>query len=138
MRADFDRIPVALAMLENGGRVLAANQAARDLLGLAEGSTLRLTDLLEGLGRSISDWIADVMAERLPAGREVLRVRHAEAETFVQVTLRRIVEDGRPMVLAVLEDATALKTLEAQFVQSQKMQASASLPAGSPMISTIF
>jgi two-component system cell cycle sensor histidine kinase/response regulator CckA len=130
VRADFDRIPVALAMLENGGRVLAANQAARDLLGLAEGSTLRLTDLLEGLGRSISDWIADVMAERLPTGREVLRVRHAETETFVQVTLRRIVEDGRPMVLAVLEDATALKTLEAQFVQSQKMQSMGQLAGG--------
>ena len=38
-----------------------------------------------------------------------------------QVTLRRIVEQGRPGILAVLQDATALKTLEAQFVQSQTM-----------------
>jgi two-component system cell cycle sensor histidine kinase/response regulator CckA len=122
VRADFDRLPVAIAVLEAGGRVVEANQAARELLGLPEGSSLRLTDLLEGLGRSISDWIGDVLAERLPGGREVLRLRHAEAETFLQVNLRRVVQDGRPRVLAVLEDATALKTLEAQFVQSQKMQ----------------
>jgi two-component system cell cycle sensor histidine kinase/response regulator CckA len=49
---------------------------------------------------------------------------------YLQVTLRRIVEAGRPGVLAVLQDATALKTLEAQFVQSQKMQAIGQLAGG--------
>ncbi len=37
-------------LLETGGRVLAANQAARELLNLPEGSALALTDLLEGSG----------------------------------------------------------------------------------------
>ena len=38
--------------------------------------------------------------------------------------------DGAPSLLAVLSDATELKTLEAQFVQSQKMQAVGQLAGG--------
>ena len=38
--------------------------------------------------------------------------------------------DGTPSLLAVLSDATELKTLEAQFVQSQKMQAVGQLAGG--------
>ena len=72
----------------------------------------------------------DVLSERLPGGAEVLRLRTSESETFFQVTLRRIVEGGRPGVVAILQDATALKTLEAQFVQSQKMQAIGQLAGG--------
>jgi two-component system, cell cycle sensor histidine kinase and response regulator CckA len=130
VRAEFNNLPVALIILAVDGSLQAANTAARDLLRLPEGAALRLSDLLEGLGRSITDWIGDVLAERIPGGTEVLRVRNAESETFVQITLRRIVEDGRPAVLAVLDDATALKTLEAQFVQSQKMQAIGQLAGG--------
>ena len=72
----------------------------------------------------------DVLSERHPGGAEVLRLRLRESETFFQVTLRRIVEGGRPGVVAILQDATALKTLEAQFVQSQKMQAIGQLAGG--------
>ena len=97
---------------------------------MAEEPGLHLPDLVEGLGRSVTDWISDVMAERLPGGSEVLRARRVEPEAYVQITLRRIVEGGRPSVLAVLNDATALKTLEAQFAQSQKMQAIGQLAGG--------
>jgi two-component system cell cycle sensor histidine kinase/response regulator CckA len=41
-----------------------------------------------------------------------------------------VVEDGRPALVAVLSDATQLKTLEAQFVQSQKMHAIGQLAGG--------
>ncbi len=130
LRAEFDHLPVALAKLAGDGRLIDANRAARELLHMPDGADLRLLDLLEGLGRSLSDWIGDVLAERLPGGAEVLRLRGAESDTFVQVTLRRIVEGGRPMVLAVLHDATALKKLEEQFTQSQKMQAIGQLAGG--------
>ncbi|PZQ99506.1 MAG: hybrid sensor histidine kinase/response regulator [Cereibacter sphaeroides] len=120
-RADFDHLPVALATLLADGSIQAANIAARELLYIGEGTTARLSDLLEGLGRSLGDWIGDVLAERVPGGSEVLRLRHSEAETFLQVTLRRITQGGRPLALAVLNDATEFKTLEAQLVQSQKM-----------------
>ena len=128
--AEFDHLPVALLVIDVSGGLQAANIAGRELLHLPDGPAVRLSDILEGLGRSIGDWIADVMAERIPGGTEILRLRHAPIDTFVQVTLRRIVQSGRPLVIAVLQDATALKTLEAQFVQSQKMQGIGQLAGG--------
>ena len=130
LRADFDHLPVALAMIAGDGSLQAANLAARELLQVPDVAAVRLSDVLEGLGRSLSDWIGDVIADRNPGGAEVLRLRTAQTETFVQITLRRIVEDGRHLVLAVLNDATAHKTLEAQFTQSQKMQAIGQLAGG--------
>jgi len=44
--------------------------------------------------------------------------------------LSPIVEDGETSLIAVLQDATEMKTLEAQFVQSQKMQAIGQLAGG--------
>jgi len=127
--ADFEHVPVALVKFALDGSLLAANRGAREVLHMAPDAGAMFHDLFEGLGRPVSDWLADVGAERVPGGAEVLRLR-AGGETFLQVTLRRIVEAGRPGVLAVLQDATALKTLEAQFVQSQKMQAIGQLAGG--------
>ncbi|MAO27888.1 MAG: hybrid sensor histidine kinase/response regulator, partial [Roseovarius sp.] len=58
------------------------------------------------------------------------RVRRDDAETFVQVTLNRAREEGETILIAVMNDATELKSLEAQFVQSQKMQAIGQLASG--------
>lgn len=127
---DFEHVPVALMKFAGDGRLRVANRAAREALDLSSEATPDIRDLFEGLGRSVSDWLGDVLAERIPAGAEVLRLRQAEADVFYQVHLRRIVEAGRPSILAVLNDATALKTLEAQFVQSQKMQAIGQLAGG--------
>ena len=49
---------------------------------------------------------------------------------FVQLTLTRSVSNGEVCLIAVLNDATELKTLEAQFVQGQKMQAVGQLAGG--------
>ncbi len=128
--ADFEHVPVALLKFGGDGRLRAANRAAREALGLPEEPDRAFHDLFEGLGRPVSDWLADVVAERVPPGSEVLRLRAAEGDAFFQIALRRIVERGRPAALAVLSDATALKTLEAQFAQSQKMQAIGQLAGG--------
>jgi two-component system cell cycle sensor histidine kinase/response regulator CckA len=127
---DFEAVPVALARFRPDGGLLAANRAAREMLGLGAGDHARFQDLFEGLGRSLTDWLDDVASERLPQAAEVLRLRRGGAEAFLQIVLRRMVEQGRPCLLAVLQDATALKTLEAQFVQSQKMQAIGQLAGG--------
>ena len=128
--ADFEHVPVAMMKFAPDGTLRAANRAARDLTGLAPDDFPMIHTMFEGLGRPISDWLADVAAERSPGGSEVLRLRHDEAESFVQITLRRLVEQGRPGLLVVLQDATALKTLEAQFTQSQKMHAIGQLAGG--------
>ena len=128
--ADFEHLPVALMKFASDGKLRVANRAARDVLKITDDATPLFHDLFEGLGRPVSDWLGDVMAERIPGGAEVLCARGAGTEVYIQVTLRRIVDQGRPVVLAVLQDATALKTLEAQFVQSQKMQAIGQLAGG--------
>ncbi|KAG1715505.1 Sensor kinase CckA [Nymphon striatum] len=85
---------------------------------------------MEGLGRSISDWLAEALDGRNLNKSEFLRLSRSDKEVFVQVTLNRVQEGGEPILVAVLNDATELKTLEAQFVQSQKMQAIGQLAGG--------
>ena len=128
--ADFEQVPVPLAKFAADGTLIVANAAARVMLKLEPGQTEMFHSLFEGLGRPVADWLDDIATERAPSRSEVLRARMVEGEVFLQVTLRRIVELGRPQILTVLQDATALKTLEAQFVQSQKMQAIGQLAGG--------
>lgn len=128
--ADFENLPVALMKFAADGSLRSLNRQARELLGDMPVAQLSFHDIFEDLGRPVADWLSDVVAERLPTGAEVLRVRRGTEESFVQMQLRRIVEQGRPGALAVLADATALKKLEAQFNQSQKMQAIGQLAGG--------
>nr|WP_229725938.1 ATP-binding protein [Frigidibacter albus] len=125
----FESLPVALLRLSAEGRVIAANRAARGLMGAVE-NEVPLSEVLEGLGRPVADWLGDALCGRTDRRPEVLRVRRPDREIFLQVTLSRVMEDGRPGLVAVMSDATQLKTLEAQFVQSQKMQAIGQLAGG--------
>ncbi|MEZ5779627.1 MAG: ATP-binding protein [Paracoccaceae bacterium] len=125
----FEALPVALLKLGAEGHLIAANRAARGLLGDVQPGTL-LSSLLEGLGRPVGDWLRDAVAGRADRRPEVLRLRTTEQDVYLQVTLTRVLEDGQPAIVAILSDATQLKTLEAQFVQSQKMQAIGQLAGG--------
>ena len=132
-RADFEALPLALARLTPDGKLLQANRFAREILDLARLGPLpdlRLSQLLEGPGRPVEDWLTDAMSGIAENRPQVLRLRRAQPETYLQVTLRRMAEDGRPGLLAVFNDATELKSLEAQIVQSQKMQAIGQLAGG--------
>ena len=127
---DLEEVPVALMVFGPDGVLRVANRAARDLMWQGELRAAMFHDIFEGLGRPVSDWLADVVAGRHPGGSEVLRARRVGEEAFLEVTLRRYVDGGRMGALAVLNDATRLKTLEAQFNQSQKMQAIGQLAGG--------
>jgi two-component system cell cycle sensor histidine kinase/response regulator CckA len=128
--ADLEEVPVALMVFGPDGVLRVANRAARDLMWQGELRAAMFHDIFEGLGRPVSDWLSDVVAGRHPGGSEVLRARRIGDEAFLEVTLRRFVDGGRVGALAVLNDATRLKTLEAQFNQSQKMQAIGQLAGG--------
>ncbi len=125
-----DALPVPLLKLDEAGRVRMANRRARFLLGDEAPVGALLSDLVEGAGRPISEWLHDVMNGR-PTGRsEVVRALKPENEVFLQVSLERISEPEGKVLVAVLQDATELKTMEAQYLQSQKMQAIGQLAGG--------
>ena len=133
-REGFEDLPVALVRLSASGRVEGANRLARELLSLpahADGAeSVAITELLEGPGRPLADWLAEAMAGTAENRPQVLRLRRREDDSYLQVSLRRVAEGGRPGLVAVLIDATELKSLEAQFTQSQKMQAVGHLAGG--------
>ena len=126
----FEALPVALLHIGSDGRLLATNRHAQQLLDIPRDATGTLSSFVEGLGRPVNDWVMDTLAERIPNRSEVVRARRREAELFLQITLSRITDATGPSLLAVLHDATELKTLEQQFVQSQKMQAIGELAGG--------
>lgn len=126
----LDALPVALARISEGGCLIYANEAARQLLGENAVAGTRLDTLMEGLGRSINDRINDTMNGRSHMKSEVARAKVQGQEIFLQVTMKRLKLAGEASLLAVINDATELKTLEAQFVQSQKMQAVGQLAGG--------
>ncbi|WP_372674500.1 ATP-binding protein [Aquicoccus sp.] len=126
----METLPVPLLKLAADGTVLFMNEQARDLLGSAAREGQHLSALLEGLGRSITDWLTEVAEGREVTNNEFLRVSQRDREVFVQVLLKRVNAPGDTGLIAVLNDATELKTLEAKFVQSQKMQAIGQLAGG--------
>ncbi|MDU8926787.1 ATP-binding protein [Alisedimentitalea sp. MJ-SS2] len=127
---DVEALPVPLLKVAPGGEVLLSNRLARDLLGRQDCTGVHLATMMEGLGRSLTDWLSEVSTGRETNSSEFLRVTREDREVFAQVMLKRASDPGDPALVAVLNDATELKTLEAQFVQSQKMQAIGQLAGG--------
>src|SRR6056297_1530829 len=126
----IDEVPVPLLKVRRTGEIQLSNAPARALLGVQNCAGSALGDLVEGLGRSLRDWLDDAASGRGTQHSEVLKVKSDAHETFVQITLNRLTEAGETVLVAVLNDATKLKSLEAQFVQSQKMQAIGQLAGG--------
>lgn len=126
----LQEFPVAMLRVRPDGLIEDANILARGLLFIKDGRTYNLPELIGGLGRPIADWLADAADGRGLHQPEVLRARMGEDEVYLQVILGRVIEDGAVSLIAMVTDATELKTLEAQFVQSQKMQAIGQLAGG--------
>ena len=126
----FESLPVASLHIAADGQVLASNRQAQVLLGVGPQEGGYLSSMVEGLGRPVREWVADTVAERIPTRSEVVRARRRSDECFLQIALSRITDASGPSILAVLHDATELKSLEQQFVQSQKMQAVGELAGG--------
>lgn len=126
----IERLPVPLMKVRTTGEIVASNREARALIGgdIAEGASFG--DLFQGLGRPMVDWLSSAARQNTQNNTEFLRSTANDKDTFVQVSLSAVHEDGEPCVVAVMNDVTELKTLELQFVQSQKMQAIGQLAGG--------
>ncbi|SUZ31497.1 Sensor kinase CckA [Roseibaca ekhonensis] len=121
-------LPVALGLIDRDGRLIRINDETRRLLRLRKDDTPRFADVLEGLGRPVGEWLADIRAGRVTNPTEVLRAVNPADDLFLQVSLRPYGGDGE--LLAIMNDATEFKALEAKFTQSQKMQAIGQLAGG--------
>ncbi len=126
----IEDLPVPLLKVTDDGRLAASNREARKLLNIATSEGRQLSDVLDGPGRPINDWLAQALGGQGVHVSEFLRGRGDNRETFVQVTLSTAGAGDDRHLIAVLNDVTELKTLEAQFVQSQKMQAIGQLAGG--------
>ena len=125
VQPSIEGIAVPLLRFDADGTLTEANGEARAMLGL--GAVLpAVAEVFVDLGRPVREWIVDVAAGRLPGGAEVVALR-GEGDRFLQVSLRA---DGAGGALAVLQDATVVKRLEAQLAQGQKMQAIGQLAGG--------
>ncbi|MCC5992240.1 MAG: response regulator [Rhodobacteraceae bacterium] len=126
----LNALPVAIAHIAPDGRIALANQAARRLLQITTRDDVRLCDRLEGLGRPLVEWLEDVRSGHLAHSTEVMRLARRGEEAYIQVSLRKLPGGPEGYTLAVMHDATELKSLEAKFTQSQKMQAIGQLAGG--------
>lgn len=126
----IEDLPVPLLKIGADSLILASNREARQLLSVDRTDDKHMADLLDGLGRPINDWIKEALQGRGGHVSQFLRGRGANQDTFVQVTLNISGASQDTHLIAVLNDVTELKTLEAQFVQSQKMQAIGQLAGG--------
>ena len=126
----LEDFPIALLELNSNGRINDSNRIARSLLCLDEQPAETMSDLIEGLGRPVKDWLAEAAEGKGLHRPEVLKCRRGPDEMYVQVTLGRVISGGEVSLIVLLNDATELKSLEKQFVQSQKMQAIGQLAGG--------
>ena len=126
----LQNLPVGLAHIGADGRILYVNDEARRLLRLRGSSLPEISDVLEGLGRPVTEWVADIASRRLARAHEVLRLSGENSETYLKLTLSVARPGMSDTVVAVLSDVTEFKSLEAKFTQSQKMQAIGQLAGG--------
>ncbi len=123
-------VAVPLLKVARDGALLASNKEARQLLHMSSLEGKKLSDVLDGPGRPINDWLAEALAGRGGNESQFLRGRGDNRDAVVQVTLNTAGEDDDKHFIVVLNDVTEVKTLEARFVQGQKMQAIGQLAGG--------
>jgi len=128
--AVLNSLPMAVVTIGSDGIVQSANAAACLALKEDQVAGKPIAALVGGLGRDVSHWVAQAAAGHKLSKPEVLRVLNTDQDRYLEITLCQLDGMNSNSVVALINDATELKTLQAQFVQSQKMQAIGQLAGG--------
>jgi len=126
----FDDLPIALLRVSKDGKIRQTNQFSRNILGLKQGERPNLSEVVSGLSRPVPEWLDELGKHAARGEPKLMQVMGPKSEVFLHVSLISMDPSGGSDMIAVISDATQLKTLEAQFVQSQKMQAIGQLAGG--------
>jgi len=126
----FDVLPIPILRLDGVGQILSINDSACELLNAPRAVGRSFHDLFEGVGRPLAGWVTEIRERQERSATQFARITSNSGDKFLQINLCLIESTGNSEFMAVLSDATELKTLEAQFVQSQKMQAIGQLAGG--------
>ncbi len=123
-------LPVPMIRMSEQGVIKAFNEAARDLIGDQLNVGIQFGSLFEALGRPIEGWLREGLLGSGSSVTENLRLQESDKDTLIQAKISAI--EGRlgNGFIAVLDDATQLKSLERQLIQSQKMEVISQLAGG--------
>ena len=127
----FEAMPVPALLVRADGELHAYNDAARQLLRIEpDEACLKIGDVIDGPGRLAREWMRDILDDRAPNRSEIVSMLRGGDERSIKITVTPLPGRSEPRLLAVLQDATEVQDLQAQFAQSQKMQAIGELAGG--------
>jgi two-component system cell cycle sensor histidine kinase/response regulator CckA len=133
----FEAAPDGIVLVSAEGIITIANTEAERIFGYARGAlTGRAFDTLfpsDGRGNDAlppEAYFANPERRRMGEGHD-LRARRCDGSDFpIDMSLGPFAHEGRPMVLGIVRDMTAQRSVESQLRQAQKMEAVGRLAAG--------
>ncbi len=128
-RALFEKSAEAIFLMNDAGRVVAANDRWSRLSGLASADShaLRLA-APDGATRTLAEWAAEGAAAEFVAP-ELALVRDDGSRRVVELRLNPVDVVGARAILGVAHDITQRKELEEQLLRSEKLAAMGTLAA---------